>query len=169
MSINQGFINDLFQTWSNSWISTISWISWRSIPINVFLSYVQFCSCTRRSKTKILTRAPSSWIEFDVVTSQRQTQIASDCVMLFESITWRLPNHFAGFYKRSINAGTWKSTITNRIQDDKSYSHLTLFFQRQTQAKMVRHSRQYFGFRSSRAAVALHVSMKNITFCCNQG
>ena len=50
---------------------------------NVFLWYVQCCSCTRRSKTKILTtRAPPSWIEFDVVTSQRQTQSASDCVML---------------------------------------------------------------------------------------
>ena len=31
---------------------------------------MQCCSCTRRSKTKILmTRAPPSWIEFDVVTS----------------------------------------------------------------------------------------------------
>ena len=29
----------------------------------------------------------------------------------------RLPNDFSGFYKRSINAGTWKSTITNHIQD----------------------------------------------------
>ena len=56
---------------------------------NVFLWYVQCCSCTRRLKTKILTtRAPPSWIEFDVVTSQRQTQSASDCVMLLESITW---------------------------------------------------------------------------------
>ena len=41
----------------------------------VFLWYVQCCSCTRRSKTKILTtRAPPSWIEFYVVTSQRQTR-----------------------------------------------------------------------------------------------
>ena len=32
-----------------------------------------------------------------------------------------------------------------------------------------RPSRQYFGFRSSRAATALHVSKKNITFCFNQG
>ena len=56
---------------------------------NVFLWYVQCCSCTRRLKTKILTtRAPQSWIDFDVVTSQRQTQSASDCVMLLESITW---------------------------------------------------------------------------------
>ena len=52
---------------------------------------MQCCSCTRKSKTKILTtRAPPSWIEFDVVTSQRQTQSASDCVMLLESITWLL-------------------------------------------------------------------------------
>ena len=40
---------------------------------NVFPWYVQCCSCTRRSKTKILTtRALPSWIEFDVVTSHRQ-------------------------------------------------------------------------------------------------
>ena len=32
-----------------------------------------------------------------------------------------------------------------------------------------RPSRQYFGFRSSHAATALHVSKKNITFCFNQG
>ena len=42
---------------------------------NVFLWYVQCCSCTRRSKTKILTtRALPSWIVFDVVTSHRQTR-----------------------------------------------------------------------------------------------
>ena len=45
---------------------------------NVFLWYIQCCSCTRRSKIKILaTRAPPSWIEFDVVTSQRQTSIVT--------------------------------------------------------------------------------------------
>ena len=63
---------------------------------NVFLWYVQCCSCTRRSKTKILTtRAPPSWIEFDVV--QRQTQSASDCVMLLESITWDSQTIFLAF------------------------------------------------------------------------
>ena len=42
---------------------------------NVFLWYAQCCSCPRRSKTKILTtRAPPSLIEFDVVTSHRQTR-----------------------------------------------------------------------------------------------
>ena len=46
------------------------------------------CSAVAARETKILTtRAPPSWIEFDVVTSQRQTQSASDCVMLLESIT----------------------------------------------------------------------------------
>ena len=40
---------------------------------NVFLWYVQCWSCTQRSKTKIsTTRAPPSWIEFDVVTSHCQ-------------------------------------------------------------------------------------------------
>ena len=63
---------------------------------NVFLWYVPCCSCTRRSKTKILTtRAPPSWI--DVVTSQRQTQSASDCVMLLESITWDSQTIFLAF------------------------------------------------------------------------
>ena len=100
---------------------------------NVFLWYMQCCSCTRRSKTKILTtRSPPSWIEFDVVTSHRQTQSASDC-----NATWidylRLSNYFSGFYKRSINAGTWKSTITNHIQD-VVFDGVTL--QRQTQSKM---------------------------------
>ena len=75
------------------------------VKSNGLLWYVKCCSCTRRSKTKILTtRALPSWIEFDVVTSQRQTQSASDCVMLLESITWD-------------SQGTWKSTITNHIQD----------------------------------------------------
>ena len=67
---------------------------------NVFLWYMQCCSCTRRSKTKILTtRAPPSWIEFDVVTSQRQTQSASDCVMQLESITWDSQTIFLAFTK----------------------------------------------------------------------
>ena len=96
---------------------------------NVFLWYVQCCSCTRRSKTKILTtRAPPSWIEFDVVTSQ--------CFRLCNA-TWidylRLLNDFSGFYKRSTNAGTWKSTITNHIQD-VVFDGVTS--QRQTQSKM---------------------------------
>ena len=85
---------------------------------NVFLWYVECSSCTRRSKTKILTTWVSpSWIEFDVETSQRQTQSASDCVMLLESITWDSQTIFLAFTKRSINAGTWKSTITSHIQD----------------------------------------------------
>ena len=45
-------------------------------------------AAAREPKTKIsTTRAPPSWIEFDVVTTQLQTQSASDCVMLLESIT----------------------------------------------------------------------------------
>ena len=98
---------------------------------NVFLWYVQCCSCTRRSKTKILTtRAPPSWIEFDVVTSN------SKCFRLCNA-TWidysRRSNDFSGFYKRSINAGTGKSTITNHIQD-VVFDGVTS--QRQTQSKM---------------------------------
>ena len=56
-----------------------------------------------------------------------------DCVMLLESITWDSQNDFPGFYKRSINAGTWKSTITNRIQD-VVFDGVTS--QRQIQSKM---------------------------------
>ena len=66
---------------------------------NVLLWYVQCCSCTRRSKTKILT---------------------TKCFRLCNA-TWidylRLSNDFSGFYKRSINVGTWKSTIISHIQD----------------------------------------------------
>ena len=36
--------------------------------------------------------------------------------------------------------------------------------QRQTQSKMAVPSRQYFGYRSSRAATALHVSKKTLLF-----
>ena len=101
---------------------------------NVFLSYVQCCSCTRRSKTKILTtRAPLSWIEFDVVTSQRQTQSASNCVMLLESITWDSQTIFSWLiqeinkrrnmkmnnHKTYSRCRVWRCDITtsNSIQD----------------------------------------------------
>ena len=98
----------------------------------VFLWCVQCCSCTRRSKTKILTtRSPPSWIEFDVVTTSN-----SKCSRLCNA-TWidylRLSNDFSGFYKRSINAGTWKSKITGHIQD-VAFDCVTS--QRQTQSKM---------------------------------
>ena len=103
---------------------------------NVFLWYIQCCSCTRGSKTKILTtRVPPSWIEFDVVTSHRQTRHLEYglCITQSEAL-W-----------------VWRCDVTtsNSIQ--------------------VCPSRQYFSFRSSRAATALHVSKKNITFCFNQG
>ena len=49
----------------------------------------------RAKKTKILTtKAPPSWIEFDVVTSQHQTQSASDCVMLLEWLRETLKRFF---------------------------------------------------------------------------
>ena len=98
---------------------------------NFFHWYVQCCSCTRKSKTKILTtRAPPSWIEFDVVTSN------SKCFRLCNA-TWinylRLSNDFSGFFKRSINAATWKSTIASHIQD-VAFDGVTS--QRQTQSKI---------------------------------
>ena len=58
---------------------------------NVFLWYMQCCSFTRRSKTKTLTtRAPPSWIDFDVVTSQRQTQHLEYDLWLLNSMFLRL-------------------------------------------------------------------------------
>ena len=58
---------------------------------NVFLWYVQCCSCTRSSKTKILTtRAPPCWIEFDVGTSQRQTRHLEYGLWLLISMFLRL-------------------------------------------------------------------------------
>ena len=57
---------------------------------NAFHWYVQCCSCTRRSKTKIVTtRAPPSWIEFDVVTSQCQTWYFEYDLWLFISMFLR--------------------------------------------------------------------------------
>ena len=62
---------------------------------NVFPWYVQCCSCTRRSKTKILTtRAPPSWIEFDVVTSHPVERdilnMACDCWFPCSCVYWSL-------------------------------------------------------------------------------
>ena len=70
-----------------------------------------------------------SWIEFDVVTSQRQTQSASDCVMLLESITWDPQTFLQEINKRrnmEINnrkpysrCRVWRCDVTtsNSIQD----------------------------------------------------
>ena len=59
---------------------------------NVFLWYVQCCSCTRRLKTKILTtRAPPSWIEFDVVTCTVKHEILNmvyDCWFPCSCVYW---------------------------------------------------------------------------------
>ena len=52
--------------------------------------------------------------------------------VLLESITWD-SNDFSGFYNISINAGTWKSTITNHIKD-VLFDGVTS--QRHTQSKM---------------------------------
>ena len=58
---------------------------------NVFLWYVQCCSCMRRSKTKLLTtRVPPCWIEFDVVTSHRQTRHLEYGLWLLISMFLRL-------------------------------------------------------------------------------
>ena len=79
---------------------------------------------------------------------------------LLESITWDSQTIFSGFYKRSINAGTWKSTITSHIQDVAFDVVMTS----QLNPRWRRPSRQYFSFRSSRAATALYVSKKKHYF-----
>ena len=134
---------------------------------NVFLWYVQCCSCTRRSKTKILTtKVPPSSIEFDVVTSQRQTQSGSDCVMLLESITWDSQTIFLAFARDQWmqEHGNQQSQTISKMSCLTVWRHNGILSPRWR-----RTSHQYFGFRPLRAATALHVSKKNITFCFNQG
>ena len=134
---------------------------------NVFLWYVQCCGCTRRSKTKILTtRAPPSWIEFDVVTSQRQTRHLEHGLWLLVSMFLRL---LISCKTRKIRV--WESQVidSSSITVGSTLS-LTLWRHNvKLNPRWRRSSRQYFGFRSSRAATALHISKKNITFCFNQG
>ena len=53
-----------------------------------FLWYVQCCSCTRRSKTKILTtRAPPYWIEFD---GNHILNMVCDCWFPCSCVYWSL-------------------------------------------------------------------------------
>ena len=105
-------------------------------------------------------RAPPSWIEFDAVTSNSKFFRLCNATWIDYS---RLSNDFSGFYKRSINAGTWKSQATFKM------SCLTVWRHNVKLNPRWRRPSQYFGFRSSRAATALRVSKKNITFCFNQG
>ena len=54
---------------------------------------------------------------------------------------------FSGFYKRSINAGTWKSTNTSHIQD-VAFDGVTMFdgVNVKLNPRWQRPSRQYLGF-----------------------
>ena len=115
---------------------------------NVFLWYVQCCSCTQRSKTKILmTRAPPSWIEFDVVTSQRQTRN-------LEYDLWLLIFMFLCLL---ISCKSQK----NRLRVSRGITQLKALWVWCCDVKLNprwrRPSHQYFGFRSSCAATALQV------------
>ena len=51
------------------------------------------------------------------MTSERQTESASDCVNATLIDYLGLSNDFSGFYKRPINVGTWQSTNQRHIQD----------------------------------------------------
>ena len=62
-----------------------------------------------------------------------------NCLAVFKSLKGFYPSYLKNLF-----------SLSNSIQDGGA-------------------SRQYFGFRSSRAATALHVSKKNITFCFDQG
>ena len=67
---------------------------------NVFLWYVQCCSCTRRSKNKILTtRAPPSWIELKLKMRRQNPKCFRLCNAIWIDYL-RLSNDFSGFYKR---------------------------------------------------------------------
>ena len=122
---------------------------------NVFLWYVQCCSCMRRSKTKILTtRAPPCWIEFNVVTSHRQKRHLEYGLWLLTSMFLRL----------LISCKSQK----NRLRVSRNRFQEALHSRKHFEFDVVTSQRrQYFGFQSSRAATALHVSKKNITFCFN--
>ena len=100
---------------------------------NVFLWYVQCCSCTWRSKTKILTtRAPPSWIKFDVVTSTVKRDIlnmACDCWFPCTCVYWslvkgrKIVREFQVIDSSSITQSeafwVWRCDVTtsNSIQD----------------------------------------------------
>ena len=92
------------------------------VKSNGLLWYVKCCSCTRRSKTKILTtRAPPCWIEFDVVTSHRQTRH-------LEYDLWLL-----------ISMMVWESQVTSiqvALHSRKHFDFVVVTSQRQTLSKM---------------------------------
>ena len=99
---------------------------------NVFLWYVQCCSCTRRSKTKILTtRAPPSWIEFDVVTSHCQTRH-------LEYGLWILL--ISMFLRLLISCKSQKNRLrvsSNRLHSRKHFEFDIVMSQRQTQSLVI--------------------------------
>ena len=133
---------------------------------NGFLWHVQCCSCTRRSKTKILkTTAPPSWIEFHVVTSHRQTRIlnmACDCWFACSCVYWSLLKDRKMVRESQVidsssitqleSLWVWRCDVTmsNSIQDGSALVVNILVFD------------QHCTYR------ALQVSKKNITFCFNQ-
>ena len=75
---------------------------------NVFLWYVQCCSCTRRSNTKILT------IEFDVVMSRRYWSL-----LKARKIVWEAQVMDSSSITQSEALWVWRCDVTtsNSIQD----------------------------------------------------
>ena len=73
---------------------------------------------------------------------------------------------FSGFYKRSINAGTWKSTITSHIQD-VAFDSVTS--QRQTQSKMAAPKSSIFCFSILKERKTLLFALIKVsTFICKR-
>ena len=139
---------------------------------NVFLWYVQCCSCTRRSKTKILTtRAPPSWIEFDVVTSQRQTRHLEYGLWLLISMFLRLSiscksqkNRLKVIDSSSITQSealwVWRCDVTtsNSIQDGGALIVNILVFDLRVQLQHCTYQRK----------ILLFALIKVITFICKR-
>ena len=130
---------------------------------NVFLWYVQCCSCTRRSKTKILTtRAPPSWIEFDVVTSQPQTRhLEYDLWIWLMTCVWESQVIDSSSIAQSEALWVWRCDVTtsNSIQDFGALVVNILVFDFRVQLQHCTYQRK----------TLLFALIKVITFICKRG
>ena len=141
---------------------------------NVFLWYVQRCSCTRRSKTKILTtRAPPSWIEFDVVTPTVKRDIlnmACDCWFPRSCVYWSLvkarkivrESHVIDSSSITQSEAFWvwrcDVTMSNSIQDGGAIVVNILIFDLRVQLQRCTYQRR----------TLLFALIKVITFICKR-
>ena len=143
---------------------------------NVSPWYVHCCTSIRRSKTKILTtRAPPSWIKFDVVTSHRQTRHLEYGLWLLISMFLRL----------LISCKSQKNrlrALSNRFKQHYTVGDTTVGstlwrHNVKLNPRWRRPSRQYFGFRYLRVQLQhctyqrktlIFVLIKVNTFICKR-